>query len=57
MSLTLIRDIYSVSGWAWAGGGRNIVRVDITGDDGKSWASAELKEGHGQRFGKVSSAS
>jgi sulfite oxidase len=29
-------------GWAWAGGGRNIVRVDVTGDGGKSWATAEV---------------
>jgi sulfite oxidase len=43
----------NVSGWSWAGGGRNIVRVDITGDDGKSWVTAELKEGTKQRFGKA----
>jgi sulfite oxidase len=39
-------------GWAWAGGGRNIVRVDVTGDGGKSWATATLKEGKQQRFGR-----
>eukprot|EP00526_Cylindrotheca_closterium_P005105 CAMPEP_0113611466 /NCGR_PEP_ID=MMETSP0017_2-20120614/5572_1 /TAXON_ID=2856 /ORGANISM="Cylindrotheca closterium" /LENGTH=621 /DNA_ID=CAMNT_0000520417 /DNA_START=26 /DNA_END=1888 /DNA_ORIENTATION=- /assembly_acc=CAM_ASM_000147 len=43
----------TVSGWAWAGGGRNIVRVDVTGDNGLTWTSAELKEGKGQRFGKA----
>lgn len=42
-----------VSGWAWAGGGRNIVRVDVTGDNGLTWTSAELKEGKEQRFGKA----
>jgi len=40
-------------GWAWAGGGRNIVRVDITGDGGNSWQSAEIKEGGEQRFGRA----
>lgn len=43
----------TVSGWAWAGGGRNIVRVDVTGDEGKTWMSANLKEGSEQRFGKA----
>jgi sulfite oxidase len=38
------------SGWAWAGGGRNIVRVDVTGDGGKTWATATLGEGKDQRF-------
>lgn len=41
------------SGWAWAGGGRNIVRVDVTADEGKTWATAELKEGANQRFGRA----
>jgi sulfite oxidase len=40
-------------GWAWAGGGRNIVRVDITGDGGKSWQSAEITKGGDQKFGKA----
>lgn len=40
-------------GWAWAGGGRNIVRVDITGDDGKSWTSADIVQGGDQRFGRA----
>ena len=28
------------NGWTWSGGGRNIVRVDITGDGGESWQTA-----------------
>jgi len=40
-------------GWAWAGGGRNVVRVDLTSDDGASWATAKLKEGSGQKFGRA----
>lgn len=41
------------SGWAWAGGGRNIVRVDVSGDNGKSWSTATLLEGSRQRFGRA----
>jgi sulfite oxidase len=41
------------SGWAWAGGGRNIVRVDVTGDEGQSWFTAVLKEGSRQKFGRA----
>ena len=29
-----------VSGYAWAGGGRRIVRVDLTGDGGQTWTEA-----------------
>mmetsp|Transcript_23277 Transcript_23277/g.64564 ORF Transcript_23277/g.64564 Transcript_23277/m.64564 type:complete len:615 (+) Transcript_23277:195-2039(+) len=42
-----------VSGWAFAGGGRNIVRVDVTGDVAKhDWIAADLKEGKDQRYGR-----
>jgi sulfite oxidase len=40
-------------GWALSGGGRNIVRVDVTGDEGKSWATAQLRDGSKQRFGRA----
>lgn len=43
----------SASGWAWAGGGRNIVRVDVTGDDGKSWETAKITQGGNQPFGRA----
>jgi len=39
-----------VSGWAWAGGGRNIARVDVTGDGGKTWATADITEGGNQPY-------
>lgn len=42
-----------VKGWAWAGGGRNIVRVDVTGDGGETWATAQLLEGSQQPFGRA----
>jgi len=45
--------VVKVSGWAFAGGGRNIVRVDVTGDVAKhDWMAAELKEGNDQRYGR-----
>jgi sulfite oxidase len=40
-------------GWAWAGGGRNIVRVDLSADDGENWTAAILTEGKNQRFGRA----
>lgn len=40
-------------GWAWAGGGRNIVRVDVTGDGGESWSSADIVEGSDQKYGRA----
>eukprot|EP00547_Thalassionema_nitzschioides_P017567 CAMPEP_0194242688 /NCGR_PEP_ID=MMETSP0158-20130606/8146_1 /TAXON_ID=33649 /ORGANISM="Thalassionema nitzschioides, Strain L26-B" /LENGTH=514 /DNA_ID=CAMNT_0038977831 /DNA_START=240 /DNA_END=1784 /DNA_ORIENTATION=- len=45
--------LMKVSGWAWAGGGRNIVRVDVTSDEGKNWTTASVKEGSDQRFGRA----
>lgn len=43
----------TVSGWAWAGGGRNIARVDVSSDDGKTWATAKLNQGANQRSGRA----
>lgn len=40
-------------GWAYSGGGRNIVRVDVTGDGAKSWTPATLSEGKDQRRGRA----
>lgn len=40
-------------GWAWAGGGRNIVRVDLTADNGETWHTATLTEGKDQPFGRA----
>ena len=31
-----------VKGYAWSGGGRRIVRVDVTADSGKTWYSADI---------------
>mmetsp|Transcript_36653 Transcript_36653/g.98187 ORF Transcript_36653/g.98187 Transcript_36653/m.98187 type:complete len:529 (-) Transcript_36653:232-1818(-) len=38
----------TVAGWAWSGGGRGIVRVDVSTDGGKTWNTAELGEGKDQ---------
>ncbi|KYM81913.1 putative sulfite oxidase, mitochondrial [Atta colombica] len=33
-----------VKGYAWSGGGRKIIRVDVTNDKGKTWHTADLTE-------------
>jgi len=33
-----------VSGYAWSGGGRKILRVDVTGDGGDTWSAARIVE-------------
>ena len=45
--------VMKASGWAWAGGGRNVVRVDLTGDGANTWVAADLKEGKEQRVGRA----
>lgn len=37
-----------VKGFAWSGGGRGIVRVDVSADDGATWHTATLTEGADQ---------
>eukprot|EP00656_Telonema_subtile_P009952 TRINITY_DN14731_c0_g1_i6.p1 TRINITY_DN14731_c0_g1~~TRINITY_DN14731_c0_g1_i6.p1 ORF type:complete len:263 (-),score=57.28 TRINITY_DN14731_c0_g1_i6:64-852(-) len=37
-----------VAGYAYSGGGRGIVRVDVSADGGVTWTSAELEEGSEQ---------
>lgn len=32
------------AGYAWSGGGRGIIRVELTPDGGKTWYSAELEQ-------------
>jgi len=41
-------DDIPVRGLAWSGGGRGIVRVDVSADGGKTWHTAELKDGSEQ---------
>lgn len=35
-------DVVAVEGYAYSGGGRSIVRVDVSADGGRSWHQAEL---------------
>lgn len=44
--------LVKASGWAWAGGGRNIARVDLTGNNGTSWARTNITHGYDQPLGK-----
>ncbi|KAL7078515.1 hypothetical protein ACQ4LE_002132 [Meloidogyne hapla] len=39
-----------VEGYAWSGGGRGIIRVEVSADGGKSWKCAELKQSEDQDF-------
>lgn len=41
------------SGWAWAGGGRKVVRVDVTGNDGASWSNGDITLGSNQPHGRA----
>ena len=50
-SLTLL--YLQVSGYAWSGGGRNIARVDVSADGGKTWTTAQLGQGSEQQFGQA----
>ncbi|OWY99773.1 Sulfite oxidase [Phytophthora megakarya] len=44
----------TVKGYAWSGGGRNIIRVDISVDGGKTWTPAELHEsGKRQKYNRA----
>jgi len=35
-------DSIEVRGYAWSGGGRDIIRVEVSADDGKTWQEADL---------------
>jgi len=43
---------FDAKGWAWAGGGRGIARVDVSGNGGKSWTPATITQGHDQKPGR-----
>lgn len=43
----------TLRGIAWSGGGRAIIRVDVSVDGGQSWHTAELTEGTQQRRGRA----
>lgn len=43
----------SVRGYAWSGGGRDIVRVDVSADGGATWQATKLHKVPGQRPGRA----
>ena len=43
----------NIGGFAWSGGGRGIIRVDVSIDDGKTWQVADLREGSNQKPGRA----
>ncbi|CEG47248.1 sulfite mitochondrial-like isoform x1 [Plasmopara halstedii] len=46
--------IVTIKGYAWSGGGRNIIRVDISIDGGKTWVPADLHElGKRQKYNRA----
>lgn len=38
-------DAVTVRGFAWSGGGRGIIRVDVSADGGATWHTADLQDG------------
>lgn len=44
---------YFCFSYAWAGGGRRVIRVDVSIDGGESWIPARLKEGANQSPGRA----
>lgn len=42
-----------VRGYAWSGGGRGVIRVDVSADMGHTWQVANLREGHDQPLDKA----
>lgn len=46
--------VVTVKGYAWSGGGRNIIRVDVSADGGKTWNPAVLNEsGRRQKYNRA----
>ena len=43
-------DLVMVEGYSYAGGGRSIVRVDVSPDDGKTWHQAKILMGQAKGF-------
>lgn len=46
-------DDIEVKGFAWSGGGRGIVRVDVSIDEGNTWVTAELLDGKDQPYNRA----
>lgn len=48
VALDVEEDSVTLKGYAWSGGGRGIVRVDVSADGGSTWHQAELGQGQEQ---------
>lgn len=46
---SVICDEVTVQGIAWSGGGRSVLRVDVSADGGKTWVEANLEAGQDQK--------
>lgn len=53
----IVDNCIEVKGYAYSGGGCRIIRVDVTGDQGKTWVAADLNQltdgecvGHGRHY-------
>ena len=46
-------ELVEVQGYAWSGGGRGIVGVDVSADGGVTWHHATLTEGGTQPFNRA----
>lgn len=53
----IVDNCIEVKGYAYSGGGNRIIRVDVTGDQGKTWVTADLNQlsdgeqvGHGRHY-------
>ena len=49
----LTAGVQTVQGLAYSGGGRGVIRVDVSGDGGESWVTAELTSGSEQPLDKA----
>ena len=43
----------TVKGVAWSGGGREVIRVDVSSDGGETWQSAEISNDEEQPLGRA----
>lgn len=50
---TVELDDLEVKGFAWSGGGRGIVRVDVSIDEGNTWVTADLLDGKDQPYNRA----
>jgi len=50
---TVELDDIEVKGFAWSGGGRGIVRVDVSIDEGNTWVTADLLDGKDQPYNRA----